>query len=144
MATKGRYPWCSECHFPLSQGCNHCPYDETTRPKKLYKFVGIRPIKGGEIIRGGTMRQKKEYWIPRGKEGIKKGALSKQLGIPERQNIPMGLLEDIKSAQIGAVIRNRHGIGKREIKITAPLKKRANLAQTLKRLANKKRTGRRR
>lgn len=86
--------------------------------------------------------KQKPFWIPRGKEGIKKGALSKQLGIPEKQNIPMGLLEDIKRAEVGAVIQNRHGIGKREIKITALIKKRANMAMTLKRIGRKRRRNR--
>lgn len=51
----------------------------------------------------------------------------------------MGLLEDIKRAEVGAVIQNRHGIGKREIQITKLLKKRANLAMTLKIIGRKRR-----
>lgn len=85
------------------------------------------------------MATKKGFWIPRGTEGIKKGALSRQLGIPESATIPMQLLADIKSAHVGAVLRNRHGIGKREIKITKLLKQRANLAMTLKRIGRKRR-----
>ena len=85
------------------------------------------------------MANKKSFWIPRGKDGIKKGALSRQLGIPEKENIPMQLLVDIKAARVGTVLRNRHGIGYREIKVTALIKKRANLAMTLKRIGKRRR-----
>ncbi len=71
----------------------------------------------------------KKYWIP---SKIKKGALSKQLGIPESAVIPIGLLSDIKHAEIGTVIQNRYSIGKPIIKITKLLKQRAVMAHTLK------------
>ncbi len=71
----------------------------------------------------------KKYWIPR---KLKKGALSKQLGIPIDRNIPIQLLSDIKHAEIGTVIYNRYNIGKPIIKITKLLKQRATMAHTLK------------
>lgn len=70
-------------------------------------------------------------WIK--KVQLKKGALSRQLGIPEKDNIPFTLLEKIKKAKIGDRIQNPTKSGKREIKVTRKLKKRAVLALTMKR-----------
>jgi len=74
---------------------------------------------------------------------LKTGALSKQLGIPEDKNIPMDLLLKIKDTEYGFVVKNKHGIGKKYIKVTTLLKKRAILAINLKKLGekNKKRGG---
>ena len=44
----------------------------------------------------------KKKWIPR---KMKKGALSRQLGISEKDNIPKTLLEKIKAAKIGTTLR---------------------------------------
>jgi len=83
------------------------------------------------------MARKTKYWI---QEAIKKeGALSRQLGIPVRDNIPKTLLEKIAKTPIGKTIRNPTKKGKRRIKVTRKLKKRAVLALTLKRLAEKRR-----
>lgn len=71
-------------------------------------------------------------WIQ--KTGLKKGTLSRQLGIPEEENIPITLLEKIRRAEIGAVVRNPTKTGKRRIKVTRKLKRRAVLALTLKRM----------
>jgi len=70
-------------------------------------------------------------WIK--KAQLKKGALSRQLGIPEKDNIPFTLLEKIKKAEIGETIKNPTKLGKQEIKVTNKLKKRAVLALTMKR-----------
>lgn len=70
-------------------------------------------------------------WIK--KVRIKTGALSRQLGIPEKDNIPFTLLEKIKKAEIGTTIKNPTKSGKQEIKVTKKLKKRAVLALTMKR-----------
>jgi len=75
-------------------------------------------------------------WIPR---NLKKGALSRQLGIPEEKNIPVTLLEKIRRAKIGKKIRNPTKTGKRLIRVTRLLKKRAVLALTLKRITKKRR-----
>jgi hypothetical protein len=64
----------------------------------------------------------------------RKGALSRQLGIPEEENIPVTLLRAIARAKIGATVRNPTQNGKRRYKVTALLKKRAVLALTLKRM----------
>lgn len=70
----------------------------------------------------------KRYWIPK---NIKKGALSRQLGIPVNINIPICLLAKIKNSPIGTVIHNKY-IGKPIIKITKLLKQRAVMAYILK------------
>ena len=63
---------------------------------------------------------------------IKKGALSKYLGIPEKKNIPKTLLLKIKRAKKGTTIKNPTKSGKRNIKVTSKTKKQASLALTLK------------
>jgi len=65
---------------------------------------------------------------------IKKGALSKQLGIPEEKNIPMTLLNKIIKAKAGQTIKNPTRIGKKRIKVTRKLERRAILARTLKKM----------
>ena len=78
------------------------------------------------------MAHRRRYWIQR---AIKKpGALSRQLGIPIKKNIPISLLKKIRNAKIGSTITNPTKTGKRRIKVTRLLKKRAVLALTLKRL----------
>ncbi len=79
---------------------------------------------------------KDRYWIQR---AIKKpGALSRQLGIPVEKNIPKKLLLKIKRAKVGTTIRNPTKVGKRRIKVTRLLKRRAVLALTLKKLAKRR------
>lgn len=67
----------------------------------------------------------------------KPGELSRQLGIVNKDRIPMTLLNKINAAKPGEVIINPTQIGKKKIKITKPLKQRANLAKTLKKLPRK-------
>lgn len=69
-----------------------------------------------------------EKWIQKAK--VKKGALSKQLGVPEKDRIPISLLEKIQSAEVGTKIKN----GKKVITVTRLLKHRSNFALTMKRL----------
>ncbi len=64
--------------------------------------------------------------------GIKKGALSRQLGIPIEKRIPLLLLNRIIAARAGQTIRNPSKTGKRVIKITRLLERRAILARNLK------------
>ena len=71
-------------------------------------------------------------WIQQALKGHRKGSLSRQLDILEKKNIPPRLLEQIKKADIGDTVVNRGKIGKRAIKVTRLLKKRAVLASTLK------------
>jgi len=79
-------------------------------------------------------KKRRKLWIPRPEhDGLKKGALSRQLGIPEKENIPMTLLNKIAKAKIGDTVSNPTKTGKKRIKVTRLLKKRAVLARTLKR-----------
>jgi len=67
-------------------------------------------------------------WIQ--KAHPKAGALSKQLGIPVKDNIPMKVLTTIVHAQKGEKVHIDH----KTITVTHLLKKRANMAVNLKRL----------
>ena len=98
-------------------------------------------MRKGESIFKKKNRKRKRLWIPR---NMKRGALSRQLGIPERDRIPVTLLKKIKNAEIGETITNPTKTGKRKIKVTKKLKKRASLALTLKKLRKKKKRRRRR
>jgi len=69
-------------------------------------------------------------WIQKVKP--KKGVLSKQLGIKEKDNIPMSLLNKIIKAKAGQTIRNPTKTGKRKIKVTRLLERRSILARNLK------------
>ena len=61
-----------------------------------------------------------------------KASLSTQLNINENENIPIELLNTIISTRIGTLIHNPTNSGKRVIKVTRLLKRRAVLARTLK------------
>ncbi len=63
---------------------------------------------------------------------LKKGSLSRMLGIPEKDNIPLTLLRKITKTEIGMTIRNPTKQGKRKIKVTRLLKKRAMFALIMK------------
>ena len=69
-------------------------------------------------------------WIRKAK--LKKGTLSRQLDIPEIDDIPITLLRAIRDADIGDTIKNPTKMGKQKIKVTRLLKMRAVLAITLK------------
>jgi len=67
-------------------------------------------------------------------KAIKKpNALSLQLGIPVKKNIPNGLLTKIISSKKGDVVVNNSGLGKKRIHVTRLLERRAVLARNLKR-----------
>lgn len=72
------------------------------------------------------------------KKAIKKpGALSRQLNIPIKENIPMSLLNKIIKAKAGDTIINPTKLGKRRIKVTRLLERRSILARNLKRISMK-------
>ncbi len=73
------------------------------------------------------------------RSNLKKGALSKQLDILEKDDIPMTLLRAIVIARIGMKLRNPTKSGKRMIPITRLLIRRALFAIVLKKLAMKRR-----
>ena len=66
------------------------------------------------------------------KSKLKEGALSKQLGIPIKKNIPITLLDKIVKSKVGQRIRNPTMSGKRIIHVTRKLKKRSVFAKNLK------------
>ncbi len=69
------------------------------------------------------------------RKAIKKpGSLSRQLGIPIKENIPVTLLNKIIKAKPGQIIINPATTGRRRIKVTRKLERRAILAKTLKKL----------
>jgi len=74
----------------------------------------------------------KEYFMKGIK--LKEGALSRQLEIPIEKNIPFTLLNKIRVTSIGKTITNPTMSGKRIIKVTRLLKKRAVFAITLKKM----------
>ena len=76
----------------------------------------------------------KRYWIQKAIKPNRKGALSRQLGIPIDENIPMTLLRKIKNTSIGNTIVNPTKTGKKHITVTPLLKKRAVLAYNLKKI----------
>ena len=69
-------------------------------------------------------------WIQ--KIHIKKGALHRQLGIPKDRKIPLALLNKIISAEAGQTIKNPASVGKKKIKVTRQIERRAILARNLK------------
>ena len=75
-----------------------------------------------------------KQWIQEAIRKGRKGALSRQLGISTKDNIPVTLLRTIKYADIGETIHNPTTKGKKWIKVTKLLKKRAVLTMTLKEL----------
>ncbi len=74
------------------------------------------------------------------KIGIKKAALSRQLGIPVEKNIPITLLKTIVRSRAGRTIRNPTKSGKKNIKVTRLLERRAILAINLKNFRKFRRT----
>ncbi len=74
-------------------------------------------------------------WIQ--KTHLKKGMLHKQLGIPQDMKIPISLLNKIIAAKPGDVITNPSNKGRKRIKVTRVLEKRANLARNLKKISKK-------
>lgn len=67
-------------------------------------------------------------WIQRAK--LKKGKLSKQIGVPIAKNIPMNVLNKIASTNIGKSVK----VPKGKIKVTLLLKRRAVMARNLKKI----------
>jgi hypothetical protein len=70
----------------------------------------------------------KKKWIQ--KADPKKGSLSKQLGIPEKDRIPIAALEKITKAEKGSKVK----IGSKVVTVTPLLKHRAQFALNVKRL----------
>ena len=77
-----------------------------------------------------------DKWIQ--KIHLKKGTLHRQLGVPLDKKIPMALLNKIVSAKDGDTITNPTKLGKKKIKVTRILERRAILARNLKSISKKK------
>lgn len=78
------------------------------------------------------MLRRKKLWIQDALKKHKKGTLHRQLGVPQDKKIPKSLLARIKRTDVGKTVKNPTKTGKRRIKITGLLKKRAVLAHTLR------------
>jgi hypothetical protein len=63
---------------------------------------------------------------------MKKGTLHRQLGIPQDKKIPVSLLNRIIAAKPGDTVTNPTSVGRKKIRVTRVLEKRANLAKNLK------------
>lgn len=75
-------------------------------------------------------KMKKTKWIQ--KANLKKGTLSRQLGVPIEENIPFDVLLTIKNAPIGEDVWLSIRGKTKQIKVTKLLKRRAVLALNLK------------
>ena len=73
----------------------------------------------------------KEYWI--GKAMKRKGALHRQLGIPQETKIPKTLLTTILKADTGDVVKNPTKVGRRRYRVTTLMQQRVNPVLTLNR-----------
>jgi hypothetical protein len=82
----------------------------------------------GEKESQSMQMQEKKKWIQ--DTEMKKGALHKQLGYDEDEKIPAGVLKKIVDGEVGSKVT----VKGEEKTITAVMKKRANLAKTLKKL----------
>jgi len=80
--------------------------------------------------------KKVNKWIQ--KANLKRGTLSRQLGIPEEENIPKTFLRKIVKAKPGESIINPTKVGKPCIKVTRLLERRSILALNLKAIAEKR------
>lgn len=78
----------------------------------------------------------KKKWIQA--TGLKRGALSRQLGIPEKKNIPMTLLDEIIRAKAGDRIKNPTKVGKQCFKVTRLMERRAIMARNLKNISKRR------
>lgn len=101
-----------------------CGYDMTDL--KECSLDELRAMCMGEK-ENETMQEKKK-WIQ--ETEMKKGALHKQLGYDEDEDIPAGVIKKIVDGEVGSKVK----VKGEEKTITALMKKRANLAKTLKKL----------
>jgi hypothetical protein len=87
-----------------------------------------------------TRTRKHRYWIQDVTEtsSFKKGQLSRDLGIPKPDTIPLRLLIAITGAKVGTTIINPTAKGKERIVVTATLKRRANFAKTMRKFTCKR------
>lgn len=72
------------------------------------------------------------FWIQRAIS--RPGKLHRELGIPKKEKISMQLLNKIINSKAGQTITNPTNKGKKRIKVTRGLERRAILARNLRRL----------
>jgi len=85
------------------------------------------------------MVNRKKFFIRKALSKNRPGSLSRQLSIPIKDNIPKSLLNKIIRAKAGQTITNPTKSGKRRIKVTRLLERRAIFARTLKSFRKTKR-----
>ena len=73
-------------------------------------------------------------WIQKALKKRKEGSLHRQLDVPQSKTIPKTLLNEIKSTPVGEKVHNPTLVGKKIVKVTGLLKKRAVLAKTLRKM----------
>jgi hypothetical protein len=73
---------------------------------------------------------RKNRWIQGAVNPRKRGSLHRQLGVPKGEKIPKDLLNAVKAAEPGRVVR----AGGKRVRVTRLMKKRANLAVTLRKV----------
>ncbi len=108
------------------------------RRKKKFIKLNVKPLTKKEALDRAfylpipktQSRTKTKRFIQKIK--LKKGALSKQLEIPEKKDIPITLLNKIIKAKAGQTIKNPTKTGKRKIKVTRLLERKSIFAKTLK------------
>jgi len=83
------------------------------------------------------MPKRVDKWAREAFDPRKKGALSRQLGVPEKENIPITLKEKIVATPIGKRVHNPTQTGKRVVKVTRLLKQRTNAALNMQRARQK-------
>jgi hypothetical protein len=75
------------------------------------------------------MKKKTSRWIQKARNKKKKGALHRELGIPQEKKIPRNTLQRIKRQKVGTHIRS----GGKSRTVTPLMKKRANFALNVRR-----------
>jgi hypothetical protein len=104
-----------KCGFDMSQ-LEECPIEELTAMCKMCQEEESMPM------------TEARRWIQDTK--MKKGALHKQLGYDQDEKIPAGVLKKIVDGEVGSKVN----VKGEEKTITALMKKRANLAKTLRKI----------
>jgi uncharacterized protein YdeI (YjbR/CyaY-like superfamily) len=67
-------------------------------------------------------------WIQKAGDHKTKGALHRQLQVPQEERIPKSLLRKIQAAETGAKVHNPTKTGRRSIPVTTLLKRRTAFA----------------
>ena len=66
-----------------------------------------------------------EQWMQEAFKKHTEGSLHRQLGVPKNENLPISFLAKIVLTEINKTIKNPTKIGKKEVKVTRLLKRRA-------------------